>query len=206
MKNTMTTTKTWKSLAAVALLAVVLGQAWTAAAMTADGEAVVVQIIASAGVTDTDQDGLSDAVEATLGTNPAKADSDNDSMGDAWEVWNGLDPMDSTDAQGDGDEDGLTNVEELAAGSSPNLSDTDGDGFWDAFEATRGTDPASAESRPTTIKFGDVNCDGATNAQDVQIIISAILGMQVGVPTDVDANLTTNALDLQSVINAVLGL
>jgi formylglycine-generating enzyme required for sulfatase activity len=65
---------------------------------------------------DSDRDGLDDAREAALGTDPLKADSD-----------------------GDGEPDGR---EVSALGTNPLKADTDGDGVYDGEELTmRGTDP-----------------------------------------------------------------
>ncbi len=50
-------------------------------------------------------------------------DSDDDGMPDAFELANGLDPLNSDDAQRDNDGDGYTNVEEFLAGSDPNVPD-----------------------------------------------------------------------------------
>ncbi|MFO7776337.1 MAG: chitobiase/beta-hexosaminidase C-terminal domain-containing protein [Candidatus Hydrogenedentota bacterium] len=58
---------------------------------------------------------------------------------------------------------------------------------------------------------GDVNNDGMVNAQDIQIVINAVLGLPLpeGV-TEADTDVTgageTNARDIQSVINKVLGI
>ena len=46
--------------------------------------------------TDSDNDGLSDTKEASLGTNPNKADSDGDGMSDGDEIAYGTNPLDST--------------------------------------------------------------------------------------------------------------
>lgn len=46
--------------------------------------------------TDSDNDGLSDAKEASLGTSPNNADSDSDGLSDGDEVAYGTDPLDST--------------------------------------------------------------------------------------------------------------
>ncbi|MEI7850783.1 MAG: hypothetical protein WCH86_03040 [Kiritimatiellales bacterium] len=48
--------------------------------------------------TDSDNDGLSDAKEASLGTDPNKADSDGDGMSDGDEIAYGTNPLDSTSA------------------------------------------------------------------------------------------------------------
>jgi hypothetical protein len=45
------------------------------------------------GVLDSDSDGLSDAWESTLGTNPLHADSDGDGIADALEVARATDPL-----------------------------------------------------------------------------------------------------------------
>jgi hypothetical protein len=51
----------------------------------------------------------------------------------------------------------------------------------------------------------DVNKDEAVDASDVQLVVNAVLGMEVpeGVEPDVDGNGAYNAVDLQLVINAV---
>ena len=45
---------------------------------------------------DSDDDGLSDLWESTLGTNPLHEDSDGDGLGDALEVARGTDPLSPT--------------------------------------------------------------------------------------------------------------
>ncbi len=68
---------------------------------------------------DSDEDGLTDAEEADLGTDPDNADSDGDTISDGVEVDLELDPL---------------NV------------DTDGDSYQDNWEQTEGTDPGDANS------------------------------------------------------------
>jgi len=69
-------------------------------------------------VIDSDQDGLTDAEEATLGTNPNNPDSD---------------------------QDGLTDREEVKVyGTDPLKADTDGDGFKDGDEVKNGYNPKGA--------------------------------------------------------------
>lgn len=70
--------------------------------------------------TDTDGDGLMDAEETALGTDPASADSDVDRLGDADEAGMGTDPL---------------------------VGDTDGDTYLDGDEVAEGTDPTDPNSR-----------------------------------------------------------
>jgi cysteine-rich repeat protein len=65
---------------------------------------------------DTDSDGLSDADEATYGTDPSNPDSDDDGVNDGEEVANGTDPTNP-----DSDGDGLTDGEEDFLGTNPNV-------------------------------------------------------------------------------------
>ena len=69
--------------------------------------------------TDTDGDGLTDAEEADLGTDPDNVDSDGD---------------------------GLSDYDEVNGNSDPLVVDTDGDGYDDGDEVAEGTDPGDAES------------------------------------------------------------
>ena len=70
---------------------------------------------------DTDKDGLTNAEESELGTDPESSDSDGDGLNDFEEA------------------------NEL--GTDPTLKDSDGDGYWDSWELTEGTDPTDAESK-----------------------------------------------------------
>ncbi|MBI1292447.1 DUF1565 domain-containing protein [bacterium] len=125
-------------------------------------------------VEDTDGDGLSDAVEISLGTNPNLADTDGDGIVDSIEVANGTDPLvaatpgtiNTADLDGDG----------LIAQYDPNDNerDSDGDGISDFYEVSRGADPANAYSFPP---FGDANSDGILNNADAVLILEAFLGI-----------------------------
>lgn len=92
---------------------------------------------------DTDGDGLTDAEEASLGTNPNDPDSDMDGLSDGNErnVY-GTNPLND-----DTDSDGLGDHQEIDLGADPNKPDTDGDGLGDAFEGNSGfSDPALADT------------------------------------------------------------
>ncbi len=98
---------------------------------------------------DTDDDGLTDSEEYIIhNTDPLNWDSDYDGMSDGWEVGYGLDPLDASDASGDVDGDGLSNLGEYQNGTDPLDSDTDDDGFEDGYEIEHGTDPLDPNDYP----------------------------------------------------------
>ncbi|MDZ7644677.1 MAG: PKD domain-containing protein [Woeseiaceae bacterium] len=98
-------------------------------------------------MTDSDGDGLTDAGEAALGTDPLDPDSDDDGLDDGTEVNStSTDPLDA-----DSDDDGLTDGEEVnATGTNPNDADTDGDGVDDKTEVDGGTDPNDPADFPAS--------------------------------------------------------
>lgn len=120
-----------------------------------------------AGVGDADGDGVPDALEAALGTDPNNPDSngngvldgqedhDRDGLRTAWELVHGLDPR-AADSDGNGvpdanedpDGDGVTNRIENNRNLNGLSPDTDGDGWDDNGEIADGTDPGSSGSRP----------------------------------------------------------
>ncbi len=114
-------------------------------------------------VPDSDQDGLSNALEASLGTDPDNWDTDGEGLGDGVEIiQHGTNPLDrNTDKDlltdrieieykltdplnPDTDGDGLSDGEEAGAGglgTDPLKADTDGGGTPDGTEVRRGTNP-----------------------------------------------------------------
>jgi hypothetical protein len=81
---------------------------------------------------DTDSDGLLDGDEdkpifgviSDRETNPCNPDTDGDLIPDGWERYNGLDPLDPSDATSDTDGDGFTALEEYVSGDDPNSFDS----------------------------------------------------------------------------------
>jgi hypothetical protein len=83
---------------------------------------------------DSDHDGLTDEMEAGLGTDPHDRDSDNDGLSDMREMRFGSDPLDD-----DSDGDRLKDGREITLGTNPMAVDTDGDGTDDRAETRAGT-------------------------------------------------------------------
>ncbi len=102
---------------------------------------------------DDDEDGLTNAQEARLGTDPNVADTDGDGLSDGEEVRRyRTDPL-----RGDTDGDGLSDGDEVMKyRTDPNQVDTDGDGLSDGDEVMKyGTDPLKIDTDGDTLSDGD---------------------------------------------------
>ena len=102
---------------------------------------------------DADADGMGNAAEIAAGTDPHQPDSDHDGIADGAEADHGTSPLDP-----DSDGDGLTDGSEIDAvpfPSFPALADSDGDGFTDAVERACASDPLSAASTPPPVPVWD---------------------------------------------------
>jgi Bacterial TSP3 repeat len=91
---------------------------------------------------DSDGDGLSDAEEQSLGTNPNDPDSDDDGLQDGDEVERGTAPLDP-----DSDDGGTTDGDEVGAGTDP-------------------LDPSDDGPRPACSDGADNDGDGRTDLAD----------------------------------------
>ncbi|MEN9675797.1 MAG: hypothetical protein RIS76_1693, partial [Verrucomicrobiota bacterium] len=100
---------------------------------------------------DTDGDGISDADESALGTDPAATDTDGDGLGDFEELVNGGNPTRS-----DSDGDLLPDNVEIALGTLPTQVDSDSDGLWDSLEVYRGQSPTEARSSAFSYTDGEL--------------------------------------------------
>ncbi len=104
---------------------------------------------------DDDNDGLLDATEGLLGTDPLDADSDDDTLSDEFEVSHGTNPLDA-----DSDHDGVNDAAEFANGSNPLDPDSDNDGINDgvdgcALDPLKATPGACGCGTPDTDSDGD---------------------------------------------------
>lgn len=90
------------------------------------------------GLPDTDGDGVNDASEIVLGTDPTKVDSNGNGVSDKQELSAKL--GDERDA----DSDGLSDSVETLFGTDPKKADTDSDGFKDGEEVINGFNPKGA--------------------------------------------------------------
>ena len=120
---------------------------------------------------DSDGDGLPDALERELGTDPYDRDTDGDGYSDFFE-WHfrneGFDPLDSDlpalncrDAS-DRTGDGLAVCEEDFLGTDPTTPDTSGDGIPDRLKFILGTDPLAIDGDQ------DGDFDGISNFDEIR--------------------------------------
>ncbi len=103
---------------------------------------------ALATLVDSDGDGLTDAAEAGLGTDPLDPDSDGDGLSDGAEVnTHGTNPL-VADSDGDGLSDG---AEVSTHATNPLDPDSDDDGFSDGAEVAAGSNPNDPASVPPAV-------------------------------------------------------
>lgn len=123
----------------------------------------------SAGLVDSDGDGLPDQDEANIGTDPILIDTDGDGLGDGVEVRMGLKPQPGNidvvrgcSAAIDTDGDRLNDCEERVLGTDGCITDTDGDSAPDLVEFLGGTNPLIAED------LNDDDRDGLPNIGEIE--------------------------------------
>jgi cell wall-associated NlpC family hydrolase len=119
---------------------------------------------------DTDFDGIVDAIEIRLGTNPMTADSDGDGISDGYE--------------------------KFRLHTDPTRADSDGDGISDGAELVNGTDPTSADSNNDgRVDGGDTSPD--TDQDGLSDMLEKILGTRPD-SIDSDGDGVTDLLEYRS--------
>jgi outer membrane protein assembly factor BamB len=93
---------------------------------------------------DSDGDGVTDNEEIRLRINPLSRDSDGDSMPDGWELSFNFDPLNAVDGLEDPDNDDVINMMEYSNQTNPHNNDTDGDLLPDGWEIKYQLDPLNA--------------------------------------------------------------
>ena len=107
---------------------------------------------------DSDGDGLNNAQEAEIATDPMKPDTDGDGLLDGQEVNQHITDPRNADTDGDGLSDG---DEVLKHGTAPLKPDTDGDGLNDGDEIRFGTNPLHSDTDGDGVSDGDETRLGA---------------------------------------------
>ena len=127
----------------------------TADVIVVAGLTIGLELVGTRGATDSDGDGLSDAREEEIGTDPYDDDTDGDLISDGIEDSTGTNPKErdsDNDGLNDGVEDSNQNGSLDPGETDPRRSDTDGGGMSDPDEVrTPGQDPQFA---------GDDDSDG----------------------------------------------
>ncbi len=153
-------------------------QAAISATQTASIQQTQVALATLSGQQDSDGDGLTNAQEAEIGTDPLKPDTDEDGLSDAQEV----NQHETNPRNADTDGDGLSDGDEvLRYGTDPLNPDTDGDGLNDGDEVRFGANPLHSDTDGDglndgdEIRFGanplkpDTDADGLLDGQENQV-------------------------------------
>jgi gliding motility-associated-like protein len=141
---------------------------------------------------DCDFDGLTNAEEQSLGTDPFNQDSDGDGVVDGTEATDGTNPLNpclfvfesqtvtpsSAWNSLDCDNDGLLNAAETPIGTDPTNPDSDGDGVLDGTEVADNTNPIDPcsliftnQTVTANLEWNNLDCDndGLTNGAELTI-------------------------------------
>jgi hypothetical protein len=145
---------------------------------------------------DIDGDGLTQAEETILGTDPLLFDTDGDGLGDGDEVAAGTDPF-VEDSDGDGVLDGADNC---PLTQDPNLLDLDADGLGDPCDNCPrtynpdqldrgGQDTSTPDGVGDSCQNGDWNGDGIFDILDITLARRKLAGLEPGLDPDMPPGL-----------------
>lgn len=118
---------------------------------------------------DKDGDGLSDAEELSLGTDPNVRDTDADGLDDGQEIDIGTDPINY-----DSDGDGISDGDEIAAGTDPLTSETNSTASYGSLEVPSG------EVMSGIGLISGWHCD----AEEISVVIDSETPLLAGYGTD----------------------
>lgn len=130
---------------------------------------------------DFDNDGLTNAQEKALKTNPRKADTDKDGLSDGVEV----NDTHTNPKKKDSDRDHLTDSQEIVLQTDPLNDDTDNDGIEDGDEVEEGTNPRDSDTDDDGIDDGDDLEPGEHGAEfEVRGQVTSVTGCQLTISTE----------------------
>ena len=127
---------------------------------------------------DSDDDGLPDAEELRIGSDPFAFDTDGGGVSDGAEFAFGTDPtraFDDAFVVVDSDGDGLLDHDEVALGTDPYAFDTDGGGVGDGEEFFTGRNPFDPSDDPGGHELVDTDGDGIPNGEELARGTSPVL-------------------------------
>ncbi|MGB0757056.1 MAG: thrombospondin type 3 repeat-containing protein [Patescibacteria group bacterium] len=124
---------------------------------------------------DTDNDGLTDAEELALGTNPFDRDSDNDGYSDGQEVANNYDPLSPPDTTDTSDAD-TSDIQDSETNQTQDQDDGS-DGSGDSDTQSSDSDQSDGEGGDEEGDDGDQGSGGDTDPEttpDQELITSSV--------------------------------
>lgn len=117
---------------------------------------------------DTDNDGLPDVYEKSIGTKVDDTDTDGDTLSDGYEcLYAFTNPLVPNDINTDFDNDGLSDYQESIYNTYAIIADSDGDGLLDGEEIRYGTNPLEADTDRDGINdYNEVKLGTDPNSSD----------------------------------------
>jgi hypothetical protein len=154
------------------------------------------------GQLDNDNDGLTNAQERELGTDPNKIDTDGDGMPDGWEVAHGLDPR-RNDAAADLDGDGLTNLQEYQRHSDPSDYYNGAAPLVEIVSGDNQTGPPNVlSSQPLIVAVRNANGQALVNAPVSYQLKEGSAQLALDLDTSATANIVEARTDANGVARA----
>ncbi len=138
---------------------------------TVNANGLVTAISSGTVVLQASNDGATGITKATVLL--SNVDTDNDGIPDDVEATLGLDPHNPVDAQEDFDRDDLTNLKEFQLGTGLRVFDTDGDGIGDGLEVESGSNPLD----PNSFNLAQILKSIKVTPTTVALTVNTIIGV-----------------------------